>query len=41
MLHKAVVFAATLTLGLGAVGVAGTPSGAGETGTHLYFPARA
>ena len=37
MLHKAVVFAATLTLGIGAVGVAGTPSGAGESGTTCTF----
>ena len=36
MLHKAVMITATLTLGLGAVGIGITPSGA-ESGTHCTF----
>ena len=36
MLRKAVMLAATMTLGLGAVGVGITPSGA-ESGTHCTF----
>ena len=37
MLRKAVMITATLTLGLGAVGIAGTASGAGESGTRCSF----
>jgi hypothetical protein len=37
MLRKAVVFTATLALGLVGTGIAGTPSGAAGSGTHCTF----
>jgi hypothetical protein len=37
MLRKAVMITAALTLGLGAVGIAGTASGAGESGSTCSF----
>jgi hypothetical protein len=37
MLHKAVVFTASLALGLAGAGIAGTPSGAAGSGTHCTF----
>jgi hypothetical protein len=37
MLHKAVVFTASLALGLAGFGIAGTPSGAEGSGSHCTF----
>jgi hypothetical protein len=37
MLHKAVVFTASLVLGLAGLGIAGTPSGAEGSGSHCTF----
>src|SRR5947199_10834284 len=37
MLHKAVVFTASLALGLAGLGIAGTPSGAEGSGSHCTF----
>lgn len=37
MLRKAVVFTASLALGLAGVGIAGTPSGAEGSGSHCTF----
>jgi len=37
MLRKAVVFTASLALGLAVVGIAGTPSGAEGSGSHCTF----
>ena len=37
MVHRAVMFAATMTLGLGAVGVAGATPSRADSGTHCTF----
>jgi hypothetical protein len=37
MLHKAVVFTASLALGFAGIGIAGTPSGAEGSGSHCTF----